>query len=368
MHHKDRDVSEGNMQSNKPDVIEAPGRTIQVPTNDRRVRYGTVGSGLDLGSLVWPKDHHVFSSQAVSVPDMERQLLGRPNGAKELGPAGGVKKNILRTHPVEVLLVDGIESQEWRKWIETIEFKERPRIILWLEDSYRIEQDREGPFSKSVRKKMQLYGYRCCSWFLKAEDYGAALVQERVAMVYFLDLKKGRKGLPAKPRPMGLPARAMRNLLMPVGVPRKAYCFETEGVLEGKRFLPCLVQSHTNTQPIYESEGPMPDRPHVWIRSDRGVRRLQHEELGKGKGVPSEWLKGTIRKPLKQAQVENATCIHLWTAAMDAIRPWLESEEETKAKFKSKEVIPPTPGWSTEGEETETEWKWEVPDLSEGGE
>jgi hypothetical protein len=130
MHHKDRDVSEGNMQSNKPDVIEAPGRTIQVPTNDRRVRYGTVGSGLDLGRLVWPKDHHVFSSQAVSVPDMERQLPGRPNGAKELGPAGGVKKNILRTHPVEVLLVDGIESQEWRKWIETIEFKEKPRIIL----------------------------------------------------------------------------------------------------------------------------------------------------------------------------------------------------------------------------------------------
>jgi hypothetical protein len=51
-HHKDRDVSEGNMQSNKPDVIEAPSRTIQVPTNDRRVRYGTVGSGLDLGHLV----------------------------------------------------------------------------------------------------------------------------------------------------------------------------------------------------------------------------------------------------------------------------------------------------------------------------
>jgi len=124
MHHKDRDVSEEYMQSNKPDVIEAPGRTIQVPTRDRRVRYGTVGSGLDLGRLVWPKDHHVFSSQAVSIPDLKRHLPGRLNEAKELGPAGGVKKNVLRTHPVEVLLVDGIESQEWRRWIETIKFKE----------------------------------------------------------------------------------------------------------------------------------------------------------------------------------------------------------------------------------------------------
>jgi hypothetical protein len=86
----------------------------------------------------------------LSIPELERQLPGRPNGAQELGPTGGAKKNVLRTHPVEVLLVDGIEGQGWRKWIETIKFKERPKVILWFEDAHRIEQDREGPFSKSV--------------------------------------------------------------------------------------------------------------------------------------------------------------------------------------------------------------------------
>jgi hypothetical protein len=89
----------GNMQSEKPDVIEAPGRIIQVPTSDRRVRYGTVGTGLDLGRLVWPKDYHIFSSQAVSVHEMNSQLPGRPNSTKELGPAGGGTKECTQNPP-----------------------------------------------------------------------------------------------------------------------------------------------------------------------------------------------------------------------------------------------------------------------------
>lgn len=87
------------MQSEKPDVIEAPGRIIQVPTSDRRVRYGTVGTGLDLGRLVWPKDYHIFSSQAVSVHEMNSQLPGRPNSTKELGPAGGGTKECTQNPP-----------------------------------------------------------------------------------------------------------------------------------------------------------------------------------------------------------------------------------------------------------------------------
>ena len=128
---KDSDL-DGNMQSEKPDVIEAPGRTIRVPTSNRRVRYGTVGTGLDLGRLVWPKDCHIFSSQAVYIQELNSQLPGRPKSTKELGPAGGVRKNVLRTHPVEVLLVDGIENQEWRKWVETVKSDERPRITYGL--------------------------------------------------------------------------------------------------------------------------------------------------------------------------------------------------------------------------------------------
>jgi hypothetical protein len=76
------------------------------------VTYGTIGTGLDLGRLVWPKDRHVFSSQTVSNQDLKGQLPGRLGEAKEMGPAGGVQKNILRTHPVDALLVDGIDYQK----------------------------------------------------------------------------------------------------------------------------------------------------------------------------------------------------------------------------------------------------------------
>jgi hypothetical protein len=66
----------------------------------------------------------------------------------------------------------------------------------------------------------------------------------------------------------------------------------------------------------------MSDHPQVWIQGNKGVRRLQHEELAKAKGVLSEWLKGG--KLLRQFQVDQATCLHLWMAAMDTICPLKE--------------------------------------------
>ncbi len=61
------------------------------------------------------------------------------------------------------------------------------------------------------------------------------------------------KDLPSKPLPMELPVRAMSNLLMPVGVPRKAYCRDKERECEGQRFLPCEVLKEVKKRPIYEA-------------------------------------------------------------------------------------------------------------------
>jgi hypothetical protein len=84
---------------------------------------------------------------------------------------------------------------------------------------------------------------------------------------------------------MALPVRDMSNLLKPVGIPRKEYCREKERKAAGKSYLPCLVLGKVKQEAIFEWYGPMPDHPHVWIRSKRGIRRLQHEELAKAKGV-----------------------------------------------------------------------------------
>ena len=220
-HHKDKNepMSRGGSQSSLPDVIEAPSRTIQVPTDDRRLKYGTVGTGLDLGRLVWPKDTHIFSSQSVLKQDLASQLPGRQTDAKELGPAGGVRKNVLRTNPIDVLLVDGVRYSEWGPWIDTVKLAERPKMILWFEEAKMITHEKEGPICKDTRKKLQKAGYRTCYWYLQAEDYGAALVQERIGVVYVRNDCSPKKELPSKPCPMELPCRAMSNLLMPVGVP-----------------------------------------------------------------------------------------------------------------------------------------------------
>ena len=111
----------GRTTQPKSDILGTPGQTILVLTDDRWVRYGKVGTGLDLGRLVWPKDQHKFSSQTAAIMDMEEQLPGRDRKVPELGPAGGLKKNILRTHPVDVLLIDLIKHPVWRVWLETVQ-------------------------------------------------------------------------------------------------------------------------------------------------------------------------------------------------------------------------------------------------------
>ena len=122
-----------------------------------------------------------------------------------MGPTGGVQKNILRTHPVDALLVDGIDYQKWGSWIESMRMLERPKIILWFEEAEVIVHEKEGPFCKSVRKQMSHSGYRSCYWFLKAEDYDSALIQDRVGILYVRKACGAEYDLPGKPLSMDLP-------------------------------------------------------------------------------------------------------------------------------------------------------------------
>jgi hypothetical protein len=84
----------------------------------------------------------------------------------------------------------------------------------------------------------------------------------------------------------------MSNLLLPVGIPHKAWNRQAESVAEGdliKRHLPCSVRAAIKCSPVFESSGPMLDAPNTWIRSERGVRRLQACEMAKAKGMPGNW-------------------------------------------------------------------------------
>jgi hypothetical protein len=71
--------------------------------------------------------------------------------------------------------------------------------------------------------------------------------------------------------------------------------------------------------------------------------------------------------PLRQSLVDRATCLHLWTAAMDTIRPWLVEEAGVRQEKRPISETPaPVADWSDSTEE-DIEWEWHVPDLPEGG-
>ena len=81
---------------------------------------------------------------------------------------------------MDVLLIEQSCHHVWKVWIEAVPLKERPKSIVWFEDSDYIARDSSGPMNKGVRKDMLKLGYQASFWHMQAADYGAALVQSKV--------------------------------------------------------------------------------------------------------------------------------------------------------------------------------------------
>jgi hypothetical protein len=125
-------------------------------------------------------------------------------------------------------------------------------------------------------------------------------------------------------------------------------------------------------QPIYSSQGTMPEHIGSWIaEGKKGERRLQSAEVAKGKGVPSEWL--TKGLELDNKAVAETTCLHIWSAVCNEVGQWLwhtNLPPSLKGGGTTAEVPLSTrtvgqPSKTTVKEEAE--WAYELPDLSFGG-
>ena len=57
-----------------------------------------------------------------------------------------------------------------------------------------------------------------------------------------------------------------------------------------------------------------------WVSTERGVRRIQVEELAKAKGLPSEWKDTSVALP--RTAVVQAISVHLCMPVCDAIGEW----------------------------------------------
>jgi hypothetical protein len=201
---------------NKPDVLEVPSRQVEL-SEQPKIRYGTISDGMDLARMVWPHGEHVF---AIEKNDLSSKLPGRPKPSATY-VAGRVPDKLVPRSKLDCLLVDG-DNVNWLPWLNTDKKQPAPSTIVWMVSSSFISNDKTGPMSSGRRKLMSQRGYSSKFWHLCAEEYGAALRQNRLAVVYYRGESVPGLG-PMKPAPMKLPARAMSNLLLPVGIPHKAW-------------------------------------------------------------------------------------------------------------------------------------------------
>jgi hypothetical protein len=349
------------------DVLEAEDRTVIIPPHRKGWTYGTVGQGVDILRLAWPKETHIFSCQT---KNFRPSLPGRPLVELELGPPKKVRAHVLNLYPVDFLFIDGEDPSVWSPWLSKAKAINRPRAFVWMGAENLLEDDTQGPGAKHVRKALERAGYRLQFCFLSAEKLGSGVAQDRLVLI---GTQPSHNWVPVEcTEDLGLPRRSMSNLLMPVGVPRKAWHSGLVSVTSrAKRWWPCEVNNESEDEPIFERTGLMPDRPHSLIRSERGIRRLQLQELAKGKGVPSDWIAGNgSSEPLKEYGVKHSSCLHLWTTVMDAIAVWQRKMTEAprpmlplagtllSPKIRSVEALPV--------EELGAAWTWDVPDLHEG--
>ena len=199
-----------------------------------------------------------------------------PKAQVKLGPAPKGLHQVLDQHLVDILLIDGITEETWCSWVTKCQTNNRSQAILWSGPVDSIVHETSGPVHKSFRKKMTRAGYKLAYWMMSAVSHGAALAQDRLVLA--CTLRKSKEG-PIEPTGDDVPPRSMSNLLMPTGVPHKVW-----------------YQGHTQQafESIHDHHGLMPDLPGCWINSERGIRRLQSQEIAKAKGVPIKWITGKL--------------------------------------------------------------------------
>jgi hypothetical protein len=329
------------------DIVGAPLRTLPpLVANKKKIRFGTIGLGLDLPRAIWSSECQVFSSQAV---DLSLFLSRRP-------PKLQVRKwdqlplSFWDKHPTDVLLVDAGQPGERHAFlipaIVATSPNRRPRAIIVMGPIEWLYTPQAQGWRKVRRKTLERMGYTGLEWFVNAQEQGSALHQERLVEVFIAN-STGRP-LPASPVSQGLPTRSMQNLLIPFGVPssewapRAAIQWYPQRQISEEGF---QVLGHLKHRPIYGTEGCMPDEIGSWIADGtKGVRRLQVMEVAKGKGLPSEWLaKGAVIDP---KVIAPETCLHIWTAVCDTIGHWFKADTHVAPPWAptTHSTIPGCPG------------------------
>jgi len=351
------------------EILEAPPRVVGAGTRTEPIKFGTIGHGLDLPRLAWPHEQQAFSLQDMP---LQGQLPNRPR--RQEGKAFSAQpQDFLRRNPVEVLLIEGSardkNGTKLAKMIRRTPEANRPKVIAITDDVNSMVFGKEVRRRKQRRKGLENLGYTGIEWMIQSCDHGGALDQEVVVDLYLLGYFYDT--LPLCPSIQELPARPMRNLLLPCGIPKRDWAPKhlVETLDTPIAVGPRLVSGYVMDCPVYHPDGCMPDETDCWVESDRGIRRLQPIELGKGKGLPGEWL--TPKSKLPWSVVKPSVSLHTWTKIYDSLSKWLRDSKGTGPATKNKcnaaqhpaHIDPDEHNVETAEDRAEA-WQHQMPDLS----
>jgi len=230
--------------------------------------YGTSGLGLDLTAEAWPSLTQVFSAGS---HDAYASCPGRPT-CPLLPAVDRLRKGALSSTPVDLLVLGDLSPERLQGWLGRVKNTElKPKLILEFWDPYWVLKE-TGPMAKQTVTKWSREGYQTTCRTLNGLQVGG--VVDRAWLVVARIPADALNGW-AWPHFPAQVIRPMSNCLRPTGVPWSAYHVKPK---------------HQDGPIPHADEDSMPARPGSFIRTDQGTRRLLHDELAKGLGVPKTWI------------------------------------------------------------------------------
>jgi hypothetical protein len=235
-------------------------------------RIGSHGLGIDLTVEAWPRLDQVFYGGDDDVP----VYFDRPPCVIAPSTVYRLPKQYLRRHPVDLLILGNLDVPTLREWIQKIPRlgdPKAPKLVVEYWNPWFITQNEDGPMSKLMVTQWETKGYLSTCKIVDAVCAGG--VVDRQWLIVARYLKTATTGWTWPDLPNKVP-RPMANCLRYTGVPGSAYR---------------QVPSDFNGPIPDATYDCMPGYPGAVIKTDRGIRRLLHDEYATGLGVPKHWAR-----------------------------------------------------------------------------
>jgi hypothetical protein len=142
--------------------------------------YGTMGGGLELMRVAWPRLQHVFAVQSSTL----LSLPGPQPVHVVAGPRFG-HTNFLALHPVDLLIVERshiscschlTQAEDWEHLIQLAPHQACPQVVVESWQAGAISWP-DGPADKGSRSRWLLLGYGTCILHVNALSAGGAIDQ-----------------------------------------------------------------------------------------------------------------------------------------------------------------------------------------------